>query len=89
MISDEASTTKKSTNTDVKMDIKRVFQCTMCNANYNFKSNLITHMIDVHGHCKSANQKNHPYQCPICKETFPLKDSLRKHMEKNHEKIGS
>ena len=64
---------------------KRAHQCSMCNANYNFKSHLITHMVDFHAHCRNANEKNHPYECPICKETFPLKDSVRKHIEKNHE----
>ncbi|RZF46335.1 hypothetical protein LSTR_LSTR013145, partial [Laodelphax striatellus] len=58
---------------------KQVYTCHVCNKNFNWKGNLITHM-----RCHSGEEERPRYPCHICFKVFNWKSNLKTHLNRLH-----
>ena len=71
------------------------FNCTLCDAVYNRKDNLVTHMRKAHNiappkkmHLLGIPSSGPPFKCTLCKSVYNRRDNLVSHRRRKHEAAG-
>ena len=67
-----------SNQNEIEEEIKKLFQCQICNKLFTAKRNLSTHSKEIH-------LKSKVFTCDICKKSFTRPNLLKHHQEKVHE----
>ena len=74
--------------------IHQSFQCTICDASFNQKKRLHTHLTTVHENTKQLKtnlkkcvpEGKTPFKCEICGATFSQKGNVKAHITAVHER---